>query len=190
MPKEPPGFQSPSVKEHCDLQTDQDLPLHSARSDFEHLALRQWHKVCAWNVMKKALLLVVILAAGMFAPGCKKSGENATGTSQSNLVYNYTFDKKEVFIDDARADLTELDQRINEFSEKVATASATVKAAAQPKIDDLRKQRVALGKKLETLKTAKEVDWNELKADYQKAGSQMRLSLHDSWKWVQDNTGS
>ena len=101
-----------------------------------------------------------------------------------------TYDKREVFIADAKADLTELDQRINELSEKVTTASAAVKAAAQPKIDELRKQRVTLDQKLETLKSAKEADWNVLKADYQKADSQMKLSLHESWKWVQDNTGS
>jgi uncharacterized protein YdcH (DUF465 family) len=101
-----------------------------------------------------------------------------------------TYDKREVFIADAKADLTELDQRINELSGKVTTASAAVKAAAQPKIDELRKQRVTLDQKLETLKSAKEADWNVLKADYQKADSQMKLSLHESWKWVQDNTGS
>jgi uncharacterized protein YdcH (DUF465 family) len=139
--------------------------------------------------MKRALLLAIIILTGVVAPGCKKSGENATGTTPTNMEFNYMFDKKEVFIADARADLTELDQRINELSEKVTTASAAVKAAAQPRIDDLRKQRVALGKKVETLKTAKEGDWNGLKTDYQKAESQMKLSLHDAWKWVQDNAG-
>src|SRR5215469_7068542 len=119
--------------------------------------------------MKKALLPAVILATGMFALGCKKSGENATRPTQSNLEYNYTYDKREVFLDDARADLTELAQRINELSEKVTTAGAAVKVAAQSKINDLRKQRVALAGKLETLKNANEVDWNQLKADYQKA---------------------
>lgn len=138
--------------------------------------------------MKKAFLLAVILATGLFAPGCKKSEANATGPVQSNMEFNYAYDKREVFIDDASADLTELDQKISELSEKVTAAGTTVKAAAQSKIEDLRKLRIALGRKLETLKDSKEADWDELKADYQKADSQMKVSLQQSWKWVQDNT--
>lgn len=147
-----------------------------------------WHEVCDWNLMKQAFLLVVILATGLFVPGCKKSGENATGSGQTNVEFNYAYDKREVFIDDASADLAALDQKIKELSEKVTTASAAVKVAAQSKIKDLRKQRIALGKKLEAVIDSKEADWNELKADYQKADSQMKVSLRESWKWVQDNT--
>ena len=138
--------------------------------------------------MKQAFLIAVMLATGLSAPGCKKSGENATGPVPSNTEFNYTYDKREVFIDDASADLTELEQKIKELSEKVTTASTAVKAAAQTKIEDLRKQRIALGKKLETLKGSEEANWNELKADYQKADSQMKVSLRESWKWIQDNT--
>lgn len=138
--------------------------------------------------MKQAFLLAVILATGMFAPGCKKSGENVTGPVQANVEFNYTYDKREVFIDDASADLAGLDQKISELSEKVTAAGTAVKAAAQPKIEDLRKQRIALGKKLESLIGSKEANWNESKAAYQKADSQMKVSLRESWKWVADNT--
>ena len=138
--------------------------------------------------MKKAFLPAVILATALFALGCKKSGENAAGPVQTNMEFNYAYDKREVFIDDASADLTELDQKINELSEKVTATGTTVKAAAQPKIEDLRKLRIALGKKLEKLKDSTEDNWNDLKADYQKADSQMKVSLQQSWKWVQDNT--
>lgn len=147
-----------------------------------------WHEVCRQNLMKKAFLAAVIFATGLFALGCKKSEANATGPVQTNMEFNYTYDKREVFIDDASIDMAELDQKINELSEKVTAAGTTVKAAAQPKIEDLRKLRIALGRKLEKLKGSTEADWNELKADYQKADSQMKVSLHESSKWVQDNT--
>ncbi len=137
--------------------------------------------------MKQAFLFTVIFATGLFALGCKKSEENAMGPVQSNTEFNYTYDKRVVFIDDASADLKELDQKISELSEKVKMASTVVKAAAQPKVEDLRKQRIALGKKLDALNSSNEATWNELKADYQKADSQMKVSLQESWKWIQDN---
>jgi hypothetical protein len=139
--------------------------------------------------MSMACLIAVIFAAGVLALGCKKSGENAKESAQTN-TYNYTYDKREVFIDDASADLTELGQRINELSDQTTAASASVKVAAQPKIEDLRKQRVALGKKLDALKASKEANWDELKADYQKTESQMKASLQESWQWVKNNTRS
>jgi len=106
------------------------------------------------------------------------------------MVYNYTYDKREVFLDDANADLAELDQKINQFSESAQAASAAVNAAAQPKIEDLRNQRAALGQKLNTLRSATEANWNALKTDYQNADSKMRVSLQDSWQWIKNNPHS
>jgi hypothetical protein len=137
--------------------------------------------------LKQPFLLVVVLATGLFAPGCNKSAENARGSAPSKVDFNYPYDKREVFIDDANADLTELDQKIRELAETVTNASTAVQAAAQPKIEGLRQQRIALGAKLEGLRDSKETNWNELKADYQKASSQMKASLGESLKWVQDN---
>ena len=97
------------------------------------------------------ILLAVIFATGLSALGCKKSANVAKRPVQTNLAYNYTYDKKVVFIADASSDLAELDQRIKELAENATTASAAVKAVAQPKIDDLRKQRVILEKKLDAL---------------------------------------
>lgn len=188
------GFQCPTIArtatckpenhKHCILQ-------YPIRGQFEQPLIYIWHKVCDRNpvraCLKQPLLFVVVLATGLVAPGCNKSAENARGPVPTKLDYNYPYDKREVFIDDANADLTELDQKIRELAETVTNASTAVKATAQPKIEVLRQQRVALGAKLEVLKDAKETNWNELKADYQKASSQMKASLGESLKWVQDN---
>jgi hypothetical protein len=135
-------------------------------------------------------VLAVMLASGVFALGCKKSGDNAPAATETNLEYSYAYDKREVFIDDASADFKELDQGLNKLSNSVTAAGKSVMAATQPKIDDLCKQRLALANKLDALKNAKEADWNELKADYQKAKSQMTTSLRESWKLVQTNTNT
>jgi hypothetical protein len=179
-----------ALKKYCDLQTDRAQPLQSARDKFGKACqgrFRQWHKLCGQDLMKMALLFTLMLATGGFALGCKKSADNATAASQTNMIYNYTYDKREVFIDDASADLKDLDQGISDLSDKVTMAGKSVMAAAQPRIEDLHKQQAALSKELDALKNAKEADWNQLKADYQKEESQIKVSLQESLKLVQTN---
>ena len=157
-----------------------------------YLKARRWHygvKCATLPFVKKALLLIIILATGWFTPACHKSDENAGGSVQPKMEFNYPYDKREVFIDDASTDLKELDQKINEMSEAVTNASTAIKTAAQPKIENLRQQRLTLGQKLEALKSSNEADWSKLTGDYQKAASQMKVSLQESLKWVQDNAG-
>jgi hypothetical protein len=140
--------------------------------------------------MKKVLLLIALLAIGTAVFLYKKSEENSRETVQSHLDYNYTFDKRDVFNDDASADLVELDQRIKELSEKAAMASAAVQAGAQPKIQKLRDDRAALGKKLEALKNATQAGWNDIKSDYQKSDQEMKSSLEQTWQWLAQKTPS
>jgi hypothetical protein len=149
-----------------------------------------WHEVCRSNPVRNALVLAVIFATGLSVPGCNKSEGTVKQSFQSNAEFNYTYDKREVFIADASADLKELDQKINELSGNAMSASAEVKAVAESKIDNLRKQRVALGKKLNELGSANASNWNKLKADYQKLDFQMKVSLRDSWQWINDHTRS
>ena len=162
------------------------------------MRLCHWHEVCRLGVvrhacMRIALLIAVIFSMGLSALGCKKSertGRAVKEPVQSNMAFNYTFDKREVFIADAIADLTEVDQRINELADDATTAGAVIKAAAEPKIEDLRKQRFALENKLNALRSANAANWNELTADYQNAELQMKVSLQKSWQWFKDNTHS
>src|SRR5580698_1316172 len=102
--------------------------------------------------MKKALLLMVVLAIGMAALLYLKSGMQAKETVPPHVEYNYTYDKKEVFDDDASSDLVEMDANIKELAEKATAASNAVKADAQSKIQKLSAERVALAKKLDALK--------------------------------------
>ena len=142
------------------------------------------------SVLSNAQLLAVILAAGLSASGCHKSSETTNRNVQPASEYNYPYDKRQVFIDDASADLTELDQRINELSTNALAASPTVKATAQSKIEDVRNQRAAMGNKLIALKSATVSNWNELKSDYQDADFHMKVSLRESWQWIKKNTHS
>ncbi len=134
--------------------------------------------------MKKALLLIVVLgicAGGFFY---KKSSEQAQQAVQSHMEFDYTYDKREVFNDDASSDLMEMDTNIQALAQKAASADDAVKTNAQIKIQTLSAERAALGKKLDALKNAKEPNWNDLKADFQKSEDQMKASLKDTWQWL------
>ena len=140
--------------------------------------------------MKKALLLIVVLgicAGGFFY---KKSSGRAQEAVQSHMAFDYAYDKREVFNDDASSDLTEMDTNIQALSQKAAAASDAVKTNAQIKIQTLSAERAALGKKLDALKNAKESDWNDLKSDFQKSEDQMKASLKETWQWLAGNTPS
>ena len=142
--------------------------------------------------MKKTLLLIVLLAIGTAVFFYKKSGGDLTTQQvvRSHMDYNYPYDKKDVFNDDASADLAELDQRINDLSVKAAAAGAAVQADAQPKIQKLRNDRAALDKKLDALKNATQANWNDLKTDYQKSDQEMKSSLEQTWQWLAQKTPS
>jgi hypothetical protein len=139
--------------------------------------------------MKKALFLLVVVAISTMAL-LYKSQMLTREKAPDHIEYNYTYDKKEVFNDDASSDLAELDKNIKDLSEKAASASDTVKTNAQVKIQKLSDERVALAKKLEALKNANESNWNDLKSDFQKSEYEMKTSLKETWQWLAEKTPS
>jgi hypothetical protein len=149
-----------------------------------------WHEVCRWILVKRAFLLIVVLAIGLTAFFCKKSGWLSREPVPPHLEYNYDYDKKEVFDDDANSDLAEMDNNIKELSQKAAIASDGVKTEAQAKIQKLADERAALGKKLDALKDADKSNWNTLKADFQKSEYDMKTSLQETWQWFAGKTPS
>jgi hypothetical protein len=140
--------------------------------------------------MKKALLLMVVLIIGVAAFLYKKPGSFSRETVPPHVEYNYGYDKKEVFDDDASSDLAEMDKNIKELAEKAAAAGDGVKADAQSKIQKLSAERAELSKKLDALKSAKEANWNDLKADFQKSEYEMKTSLKQTWQWFAEKTPS
>src|SRR5580658_7496432 len=123
--------------------------------------------------MKKALWLIATLVVLVLVALAALVWENTGGPAKQSVSpqpqYNYTFDKKEVFEEDASADLSEFDQGIKQLSGLAAAAGTNVQAQAQIKIQDLGKERAALGQKLDALKNAHEANWNDLKSDFQKS---------------------
>jgi DNA repair exonuclease SbcCD ATPase subunit len=103
---------------------------------------------------------------------------------------NYTYDKRDGFVAKANADLNTLDQKIQELSDKAATASDSVKNEAQTKLQNLRDKRADLGKKLDAVKNASQADWNELKTGFQTSYDDAKTSLKQAWQWISDKLNS
>ena len=114
--------------------------------------------------------------------------ENAKESIQSAMGYGY--DQKDAFVASANADLDAIDQKIKKLSDKAATASDSVKADAQAKIQALRDQRAGLSQKLDAVKNATAADWDTVKADFKNAYDQVKTSCQDAWKWLTDKLGS
>lgn len=140
--------------------------------------------------MNKTPLLLVVFAVSTLAAGCNKSGENAKTSAQVPAEYNYAYDKREVYLTNASADLTALDQKINELAGKAAAAGEAVKTNAQPKLQELRNQRAALNQKLDALKKASEANWNDTKSDYMKSYNEAKNSCQQAWQWLAEKVGS
>jgi hypothetical protein len=113
---------------------------------------------------------------------------NVTGSVQPTV--DYTYDEKDAFIARANSDLNAFDQQIEELSNKVSTASDSVKADAQTKLQDLRAKRAVLDQKLDAAKNATATDWNDVKTDFQNSYNDMKSSLKQAWQWLNDKLGS
>ena len=110
--------------------------------------------------------------------GVKESLQSAT---------DYTYDKKDDFVAGASADVAVVDQKIKELSDKAASASDSVKASAQAKLQELNVKRDVLGKQLDDVKSATEANWNDMKAGFKSSYADVKDSLKQTW---QDLTGN
>jgi D-ribose pyranose/furanose isomerase RbsD len=118
----------------------------------------------------------------------KEGTTNAWADDKESVqsAVDYTYDKKADFVAKANADLNTLDQKIQQLSDKAATASDSVKNEAQAKLQDLRDKRTELGKKLDAVKNASQADWNELKVGFQTSYDDAKTSLKQAWQWLND----
>lgn len=116
----------------------------------------------------------------------KEATTNAWDNLEESLqsAMGYSYDKKADFVATAKANLDSIDEKIKALSDKAATASDSVKAQAQTKIQSLRDQRTALNQKMDALTNATEANWNEAKSDFQQGGSQVKSSCKETWQWL------
>jgi predicted nucleic acid-binding Zn-ribbon protein len=118
----------------------------------------------------------------------KEATTNAWADMKESLssAWDYSYDKKDAFIEDATNDMATLDQKIQTLSDKAATASDSVKADAQTKIQELRAKRAVLDQKLEDVKNSTAANWNDVKAGFQASYEDAKTSVKQAWQWLKD----
>jgi len=118
--------------------------------------------------------------------GVKNTFESNGSTNDfgTNDYSNYTYAQKDAFVAQAQSDLSAMDQKITELSDKAANASESVKADAQTKIQDLRDKRADLDQKLASVKNASEDQWDDAKAGFQQSYDDVKNSLQQAWDWL------
>lgn len=141
--------------------------------------------------MNKAIWILPVLAISplVLLAGCNRPGKDGEKSASPPMEYNYAYDKKEVFLADASNDLAALNQKINELSDRAATAAEAFKTNAQPKLQALRNQRVTLMKQLVVLKDATETNWNGAKSSYMRSYDEATISCVRAWQWLTNNVG-
>jgi hypothetical protein len=168
------------------------------------------------QIMKSKPLLLAVFVITILAIGCKQSNpanENSTASDTNSMsvtqqlenarevatnawtnvkdfmetTKDYTYDEKDAFVASASADLDALDQKIKALSDKAATASDSVKADAQTKLQELRDKRAVLDQKLDAVKNATEADWNDTKTAFQNSYDDVKTSLKQAWQWLNGN---
>src|ERR1017187_6120186 len=127
--------------------------------------------------MKHQNLLITLLAAAAFAVGCNK--EQTTSQQLDKVqaetkqtaqdMKEYTYAQKAEFVTTMQAQLTALNQDLDQLSAKVEKASDAVKAEAKPKLQALRDQTAQLNKQLDDVKSASESTWDSVKGGFKKA---------------------
>ncbi len=134
----------------------------------------------AWEQTKEA----TTNAMANVKEGATNAWASVKDSMQSTAVY--TYDKKDAFVAAAGNELNTLDQKITELSDKAASASDSIKADAQTKLQELRDKRATLDKKLDAVKNATEANWNEVKGGFQTAYDDTKDSLKQAWQWLTD----
>ena len=145
------------------------------------------HSMSVSNAWEKTKEVTTNALAGM-KEGTTNAWANVKDSMQS--AADYTYDKKDAFVAAAGEELNALDQKTKELSDKAASASDSIKADAQIKLQELRDKRAALDKKLDAVKNATEANWNEVKAGFQTAYDDTKDSLKQAWQWLTDKLKS
>jgi len=118
----------------------------------------------------------------------KEATTNAWADIKDSLssASDYTYDKKDAYLNAATNDLARLDQHIQNLSDRAATASDSVKADAQTKLQELRDKRTALDQKLDDVKNSTEANWTDTKAAFQTSYDDVKSSVKSTWQWLKD----
>jgi len=149
------------------------------------------------QIMKlKYCMTALAVSAGLL--GCEKSNEanlgaldappatNVTASEVKQEVHEaltatkaYLSANKDQFVASAEVKLRQLDAKIAELGAKAQTLQADAKAESAKAVDALKEQRAKLGEKLEEVKKASQETWQDVKAGFDTAMSELEKTYEN-----------
>lgn len=155
--------------------------------------------------MKRTPIVLCLFSAAAFVVtvGCKKesdvpSVEPARDASVQldrmkeetkeavGAAKDYAYAQKAEYAAKIRAEMAELNKDLDALSAKVESSSATAKAEAKAKLQDVREKVSRLGDKLDNVQNATESTWEDVKAGVKKGYDEVKDSFNDFRSWLSD----
>ena len=96
-----------------------------------------------------------------------------------NDVKTYVGEKKADYEKRTKAELDDLDAKIDQFNKKMSGLSAEGKKNAKAQVKELKKKRKAAGKKFDRVKAAAEKEWGKFKAGVDDAVNDLKKAYED-----------
>jgi ABC-type transporter Mla subunit MlaD len=144
--------------------------------------------------MKYKTFTLTILSLAAFAVGCGKEQTTSQQiekvktetTEAAEDMKDYTFAQKAEFTDKMQAQLTAINQDLDQLAAKIEKSSDAVKAEAKPKLQVLRDQAAQLTKQLDEARNATESTWENVEAGSKKAYDNLKNGFNQARQWVSD----
>ena len=155
--------------------------------------------------MKRTQLALTLFSAAAFvvAVGCKRENDVPSTDSARDpstqldrvkqetkealdATKDYAYAQKAEYAAKIRAELAALNKELDQLSAKVESSSASAKAEAKAKLQDVRERVARLGEKLDNVQNATESTWEEVKAGVKKGYEEVKDSFNQFRSWLSE----
>jgi capsule polysaccharide export protein KpsE/RkpR len=144
--------------------------------------------------MKHKIFTLTLLSVAVLAMGCDKEPTTseqidkvkAETKDSAQDMKDYTYAQKDEFTAKMQAELTVINNDLDQLSAKIEKSSDDIKAQAKPKLQALRDQAAQLNKQLDDVKNSTASTWDSVKAGTQKAYDSLKDGFQQSRQWVSD----
>jgi hypothetical protein len=156
--------------------------------------------------MKRKQLLAVVLPVLALAitAGCKPESESTADSPASrnaatqfvrakeetreaiDATRDYAYAQKAEYAAKIRAELAELNKELDQLAVKIESSSASAKAEAKVKLQEVRDKVARLDQNLDSVQGATESTWEEVKAGVKKGYEEVKESFRQARQWLSE----
>jgi prefoldin subunit 5 len=111
--------------------------------------------------------------------------ESAVGDARQDLEA-YTYEQRTQFIASMETELEAINESIDELALRIERSGAEAKAAATPRLNELRNEARLLQNRLDEVKEATDSNWNTVKASTRETYDNLKQNLAGARQWLSD----